>query len=49
MKWSWVGAILIVVGVLVLIFPELVILIISNLVGITIVLIGVFYFLRAQR
>ncbi len=45
MKWSWVGATSIVAGILVLVFPNL----IERLIGITIILVGVFYFLQAQR
>lgn len=45
MKWSWVGAILIIAGILVLTFPDL----LERLIGIAIIVIGVFYFLQAQR
>ncbi len=45
MKWSWVGATLIVAGILILVFPDL----LERLIGISIILIGVFYFLQAQR
>ncbi len=45
MKWSWVGAILIVSGILILAFPDL----LERLIGISIIVIGVFYFLQAQR
>lgn len=45
MKWSWVGSTLIVAGILVLVFPNL----LERLIGIAIILIGVFYFLQAQR
>ncbi len=45
MKWSWVGAILIIAGILVLVFQNL----IEWVIGIAIIVIGVFYFLQAQR
>lgn len=45
MKWSWVGSTLIVAGILVLVFPNL----IEWLIGIAIIVVGVFYFLQAQR
>ncbi len=45
MKWSWVGATLVIAGILVLVRPNL----IEWLIGIAMILIGVFYFLQAQR
>ncbi len=45
MKWSWVGATLIVAGILIIVRPNL----IEWLIGIVMIIIGVFYFLQAQR
>jgi multisubunit Na+/H+ antiporter MnhC subunit len=45
MKWSWVGATLVIAGILVIVRPNL----IEWLIGIAMILIGVFYFLQAQR
>ncbi len=45
MKWSWVGATLIITGILVVVRPNL----IEWLIGIAMIVIGVFYFLQAQR
>ncbi len=42
MKWSWIGAITVVAGILVLVFP----LIINWIIGITLIVIGVFNFLE---
>ncbi len=42
MKWSWIGAIAVVAGILVLVFP----LIINWIIGITLIVIGVFHFLK---
>ncbi len=44
-KWSWVGSTLIIAGILILVRPNL----IEWLIGIAIIVIGVFYFLQAQR
>lgn len=45
MKWSWVGAILLVAGILILVFPNL----LERLIGVALILVGVFYLLQAQR
>ncbi len=45
MKWNWVGAILIIAGILVIVRPNL----IEWLIGIAMIVIGVFYFIKAQR
>lgn len=45
MKWSWIGAILIIAGILVIVRPNL----IEWVIGISMIVIGVFYFLQAQR
>ncbi len=45
MKWSWIGAILIIAGILVIVQPNL----IEWVIGISMIVIGVFYFLQAQR
>jgi multisubunit Na+/H+ antiporter MnhC subunit len=45
MKWSWVGATLIISGILVIVRPNL----IEWVIGIAIIVVGVFYFIQAQR
>ncbi len=45
MKWSWVGSTLIIAGILIIVRPNL----IEWLIGIAMIVIGVFYFLQAQR
>ena len=45
MQWSWVGSTLIIAGIMVLAFPNL----LERLIAITIILVGAFYFLQAQR
>jgi len=42
MKWSWIGLVLVVVGILVLVLPHL----INWLLGIGIIVVGILHFLQ---
>ncbi len=42
MKWSWIGLVLIVIGILVLVLPHL----INWLIGIGIIVVGVLHFMQ---
>ncbi len=42
MKWSWIGLVLIVIGILVLVLPHL----INWLIGIGIIVVGVLHFIQ---
>ncbi len=42
MKWSWIGLVLIVMGILVLVLPHL----INWLIGIGIIVVGVLHFMQ---
>lgn len=42
MKWSWIGVVLVVIGILVLVLPHL----INWLIGIGIIVVGVLHFIQ---
>lgn len=42
MKWSWIGLVLIVIGILVLVLPHL----INWLIGIGIIVVGILHFMQ---
>ncbi len=44
MRWSWIGIILIVAGILILVLPHL----INWLIGIAIIVVGVLHFIQRQ-